>query len=101
MQENRILLEKMERYTAYTGSANFRPWTARATLNFKAGMVYNGGGLHVDNMNVPVNPGTVMGGKSKTPYKKRKVCSNRQPRAGGHCFAALSEGSDLIVRHRK
>ena len=74
-QENRILLEKMERYAAYTGSRNLRPWTCRATLNFKAGMVFHQGtgAMQIDHMNQPVNVGTVAGGNRKTTYKRRKV----------------------------
>jgi hypothetical protein len=75
LQENRILLSKMERYHAYSGAKAFRPWSCRASLNFKPGLVYNPitQGLHVDNMNVPVNPGTPAGGNRKTAYKRRKA----------------------------
>jgi hypothetical protein len=74
LQENRILLEKMERYSAYTGSRNFRPWTCRTCLNFKSGMVYNNatGSLQIDHLNTPVNVGTGVGNTSKS-FKQRMV----------------------------
>ena len=44
-------------------------------MNYKPGMVFNSStqSLHVDHMNVPVNPGTPACGTAKTNYKRRKV----------------------------
>lgn len=70
---NRMLLEKMTKYAEYNGAQHLRPWAARSTCNFKNGMVYRPGtGLHIDNLNVPVNNGTVAAGNRKTDYLKRK-----------------------------
>lgn len=70
---NRILLEKMTKYQEFNGAQHLRPWASRGTVNFKNGMVYRQGtGLHIDNLNVPVNAGTI-GGSMKTDYTRRKA----------------------------
>lgn len=62
-------------YAKYNGAKHLRPWACRSTVNYKAGMVYNHGtsGLHIDHLNVPVNPGTPAGGNRKTAYMRKKV----------------------------
>lgn len=70
---NRILLEKMTKYQEYNGAQHLRPWASRSTVNFKNGMLYTPGtGLHIDNLNVPVNNGTVAGGNRKTDYLRKQ-----------------------------
>lgn len=75
MQENRILLEKMEKYNAYKSSDKSRAWSCRTGLNFQQGMVFNAGtnSLQIDHLNLPVNRGTTAGGRTK--YNRQQVRS--------------------------
>jgi hypothetical protein len=101
-QENRILLEKMERYAAYHGAQHLRPWSSRGSLNFKNGMVYSNGGLQIDHMNIPVNSGTVSGGTRKSDYRKRQACCIL-PYVGDHHFNSYHRTStqtpSMLTKH--
>lgn len=64
----------MTKYAEYNGAQHLRPWAARGSVKFQNGMVYRPGtGMHIDNLNVPVNNGTT-GGNRKTDYLRKKAC---------------------------
>jgi hypothetical protein len=65
----------MTKYAEYNGAKHLRPWNCRSTVNYAPGMVFSKftGGLHIDNLNIPANPGTPAGGNRKTDYQRRQA----------------------------